>query len=107
MGFRCPSCRKDFGHDKTAMTAHLSSCDAGKELVVGTLQAAGDVTQLRAFGVDVLYVYKCSECGHRGETHLEGDRHDGTGSKCAICTADVTLEWDGGVVLERLPGNSH
>lgn len=25
----------------------------------------------------VLYVYKCPECGHRGEQRLEGDSHDG------------------------------
>lgn len=23
--------------------------------------------------IDVLYVYKCAECDHRGETHFAGD----------------------------------
>ncbi|MDR6496282.1 putative RNA-binding Zn-ribbon protein involved in translation (DUF1610 family) [Paraburkholderia terricola] len=48
----------------------------------------------------VLYVYKCPDCGHRGDQHLEGDSHDGEASTCASCGAAVTLEWDGGVVLE-------
>ncbi|CAB3740227.1 hypothetical protein LMG27174_06625 [Paraburkholderia rhynchosiae] len=48
----------------------------------------------------VLYVYKCAECGKRGEQHLDGDSHDGETSTCSACGASVTLEWDGGVVLE-------
>jgi DNA-directed RNA polymerase subunit RPC12/RpoP len=51
----------------------------------------------------VLYVYKCAECGKRGEQHLDGDSHDGETSACASCGAPVTLEWDGGVVLETPP----
>lgn len=49
---------------------------------------------------NVLYVYKCAECGKRDNLHLEGDSHDGEASTCAGCGAPVTLEWDGGVVLE-------
>jgi DNA-directed RNA polymerase subunit RPC12/RpoP len=48
----------------------------------------------------VLYVYKCAECGKRGDQHLEGDSHDGEASTCVACGASVILEWDGGVVLE-------
>ena len=48
----------------------------------------------------VLYVYKCAECGKRGDQHLDGDSHDGEASTCASCGAPVKLEWDGGVVLE-------
>ncbi|SDR55131.1 hypothetical protein SAMN05443245_7603 [Paraburkholderia fungorum] len=48
----------------------------------------------------VPYVYKCADCGKRGERHLDGDSHDGLTSTCAFCGAPVTLEWDGGVVLE-------
>lgn len=48
----------------------------------------------------VLYVYKCAECGKRGDQHLDGDSHDGEPSTCDSCGASVTLEWDGGVVLE-------
>lgn len=48
----------------------------------------------------VLYVYKCAACGKRGNQHLEGDSHDGEASTCASCGSAVTLEWDGGVVLE-------
>jgi len=53
MGFRCPSCRKDFGHDKAEITKHLASCESGKEFVAGTLYAAGDAVQLGAFGIEV------------------------------------------------------
>ena len=49
---------------------------------------------------NVLYVYKCAECGKRGNQHLEGDSHDGEAYTCVFCGAPVTLEWDGGVVLE-------
>lgn len=48
----------------------------------------------------VLYVYKCAECGHRGDQHRDGDSHDGEATTCDSCSAPVTLEWDGGVVLE-------
>ncbi|QDQ82209.1 hypothetical protein [Paraburkholderia megapolitana] len=48
----------------------------------------------------VLYVYECAECRKRGEQRLDGDSHDGEASTCASCGAPVTLEWDGGVVLE-------
>lgn len=58
-------------------------------------------------GTPVLYVYKCSECGHRGETHRPGDCHDAEDAACKVCGGLVKLEWDGGVVLERLPGNAH
>lgn len=49
---------------------------------------------------NVLYVYQCRECGKRGEQHRDGDSHDGEASTCASCGSPVTLEWDGGVVLE-------
>ena len=26
MGFKCPSCHKDFGHDRSALTTHLKLC---------------------------------------------------------------------------------
>ncbi|RQU83912.1 zinc ribbon domain-containing protein [Burkholderia cenocepacia] len=45
----------------------------------------------------VLYVYRCPECGHRGEQHHADDSHDGAASTCSACGAAVTLEWDGGV----------
>ena len=54
----------------------------------------------------VLYVYKCAMCGHRGEMRLAGDGHDGEQRRCGVCSADVYLEWDGGVVLEGMPGFS-
>ncbi|MGY6251830.1 hypothetical protein ACXIVK_00100 [Paraburkholderia caledonica] len=49
---------------------------------------------------EVLYVYKCAACSHRGEQRLDNDLHDGEASTCAICGSAVTLEWDGGVTLE-------
>jgi DNA-directed RNA polymerase subunit RPC12/RpoP len=48
----------------------------------------------------VLYVYKCTACGRRGEQRLDDDSHDGEASTCGSCGAPVTLEWDGGVTLE-------
>lgn len=51
----------------------------------------------------VLYVYRCSACGHRGEIHLDGDAHDGKAGSCASCNAAVVLEWDGGVTFETRP----
>ncbi len=48
----------------------------------------------------VLYVYKCAECGHRGEQRLDGDSHDGEASTCSFCGAPVALEWDGGVTFD-------
>ncbi|AZU59759.1 hypothetical protein CFM90_26410 (plasmid) [Ralstonia solanacearum] len=49
----------------------------------------------------VLYVYRCAECGHRGEQRLSGDSHDGEESKCNACGSAVMLEWDGGVTLDQ------
>jgi hypothetical protein len=57
--------------------------------------------------LQVLYVYKCSECAHRGEAHLAGDGHEGEVAKCSVCGAAVALEWDGGVVLEHFQRRSH
>lgn len=48
----------------------------------------------------VLYVYKCMECGHRGEEHFDDDLHDGEMVKCPVCGASVLLEWDGGVTFD-------
>jgi hypothetical protein len=53
-----------------------------------------------ATGNQVLYVYRCSSCGHRGWLHLDDDSHDGGAHDCDLCRAPVVLEWDGGV---RLP----
>lgn len=50
----------------------------------------------------VLYVYKCAECGHKDMVHMSGDR-EGVHAPCAVCGADVTLEWDGGTTFEVLP----
>jgi hypothetical protein len=49
--------------------------------------------------MSVLYVYRCEACGHKGETHLAGDDHDGEPVRCANCGAAVALEWDGGVTF--------
>jgi len=47
----------------------------------------------------VLYVYRCTACGHAGELHLDDDSHEGEQAHCDSCGAPVTLEWDGGVQL--------
>ncbi|SOE97634.1 putative regulatory protein, FmdB family [Burkholderia sp. D7] len=49
---------------------------------------------------NVLYAYRCEECGHRGEQRLAVDSHDGAESNCPVCGATVTLEWDGGVTID-------
>ena len=49
----------------------------------------------------VLYAYRCTACGYRGELRLEGDTHDGELAECRSCGAKVVLEWDGGVVLRQ------
>jgi rRNA maturation endonuclease Nob1 len=48
----------------------------------------------------VLYVYRCTVCGHRAEFHLPDDSHDGEATVCAACGAPVRIEWDGGVTFE-------
>ena len=47
----------------------------------------------------VLYVYRCTACGHAGEAHLDDDSHDGEQAHCDSCGTPVALEWDGGVQL--------
>jgi predicted RNA-binding Zn-ribbon protein involved in translation (DUF1610 family) len=49
---------------------------------------------------NVLYVYRCAECGHRGAQRLADDSHDGEASTCSVCGATVALEWDGGVKFD-------
>lgn len=51
----------------------------------------------------VLYVYKCKECGRDGQIHLSGDQHDGAPHECSSCGAKVFLEWDGGVTFDVGP----
>lgn len=51
----------------------------------------------------VLYVYKCGQCNHRGEVHLPGDQHDGAPHECKACGGKVFLEWDGGVTFDVAP----
>lgn len=48
----------------------------------------------------VLYVYKCADCGHQSEERRDGHGHDGAEFTCGFCGAGVSLEWDGGVTLE-------
>lgn len=48
----------------------------------------------------VRYVYKCRDCGHRGVVNLAGDGHENDVSECEVCCSAVTMEWDGGVVME-------
>jgi DNA-directed RNA polymerase subunit RPC12/RpoP len=49
---------------------------------------------------NVLYVYKCADCGKRGDQHRDDDTHEGEASVCDSCGSPVTLECDGGVSLE-------
>jgi DNA-binding XRE family transcriptional regulator/DNA-directed RNA polymerase subunit RPC12/RpoP len=56
--------------------------------------------------MSVLYVYRCSACGHRGQVHHPDDSHDGTAATCEACDAPVALKWDGGVTFE-VAGERH
>ncbi|AVA37998.1 putative nucleic acid-binding Zn ribbon protein [Cupriavidus metallidurans] len=51
----------------------------------------------------VLYVYRCPTCGHRGEVHFADDSHDAASHTCASCGGQVSLEWDGGVTFDVVP----
>src|SRR5689334_14651042 len=53
--------------------------------------------------MSVLYVYRCRDCGKRGEVHHPDDSYDGAAATCEYCYGPVTLEWDGGVTLEVAP----
>ncbi len=46
----------------------------------------------------VLYVYRCTACGHAGELHLPESSPEVT-TACSACGAEVRAEWDGGVEL--------
>lgn len=46
----------------------------------------------------VLYVYRCSACGHSGEVRLVESTPEVT-TACSACGAEVMAEWDGGVEL--------
>ena len=50
----------------------------------------------------VLYVYRCRACGHRGESRLPDDTHDGERATCRKCGSVVELEWDGGVTFSTI-----
>lgn len=50
----------------------------------------------------VIYVYRCTACGHAGSVHLAGDDHDSEQSLCKVCGATVCLEWDGGVTFDNV-----
>lgn len=54
----------------------------------------------------VLYVYRCTACGHRGEVRHADDAHEDQAAACASCGAEVRLEWDGGVSFEVNPPDS-
>lgn len=54
----------------------------------------------------VLYVYRRTACGYRGEMRLPGDLQDGAAGVCSSCGAGIQLEWDGGVTLHTGPSQS-
>jgi hypothetical protein len=33
MGFRCPACSTDFGHEREALKEHLKACELGRVVV--------------------------------------------------------------------------
>ena len=46
----------------------------------------------------VLYVYRCTACGHAGELKLPESSPEVT-TACSACGAEVRAEWDGGIEL--------
>ncbi|MGO4801171.1 zinc ribbon domain-containing protein [Pseudomonas sp. W22_MBD1_FP4] len=46
----------------------------------------------------VLYVYRCTICGHSGEVRLVESAQE-VATACSACGAEVMAEWDGGVEL--------
>ncbi|MDQ0655136.1 zinc ribbon domain-containing protein [Pseudomonas cedrina] len=46
----------------------------------------------------VLYVYRCTVCGHKGQLRLAETAPEVT-TACSVCGAEVLAEWDGGVEL--------
>jgi predicted nucleic acid-binding Zn ribbon protein len=46
----------------------------------------------------VLYVYRCTGCGHAGKVHLPESTPEVI-EACTRCGAAVRAEWDGGVEL--------
>jgi predicted nucleic acid-binding Zn ribbon protein len=46
----------------------------------------------------VLYVYRCTVCGHAGKLNLPETSPE-VMTSCSACGADVSAEWDGGVEL--------
>ncbi|RQV00347.1 helix-turn-helix domain-containing protein [Burkholderia cenocepacia] len=56
--------------------------------------------------MSVLYVYRCPECGKRGEVRHPDDSYDGAAATCEKFYGPVTLEWDGGVTFE-VAGERH
>jgi len=46
----------------------------------------------------VLYVYRCTVCGHSGKLHLPESSIEVT-TACSACGAEVQAERDGGVEL--------
>lgn len=46
----------------------------------------------------VLYVYRCTACGHSGQVRLVESLPEVT-TACSACGAEVLAEWDGGVEL--------
>lgn len=51
MGFRCPSCRADFGHDRDTFKQHLAGCELGNSVVSMTLEITDDSQNQAAFGL--------------------------------------------------------
>lgn len=47
----------------------------------------------------VLYVYRCTVCGHADKLHLPESSSEVT-TACSACGAEVLAEWDGGVELD-------
>ena len=47
MGFRCPSCHKDFGTDRMAFYQHVKKCNDGEADAIITATITGDTTKLK------------------------------------------------------------
>ncbi len=47
MGFKCPSCHKDFGIDRMAFYQHVKKCNDGEADAIITATITGDTTKLK------------------------------------------------------------
>lgn len=51
MGFRCPTCRIDFGRDHAPFKDHLNICESGRDIASLILKITGDKENQKQLGI--------------------------------------------------------